>query len=69
MTLQDARRSRIALNSTKNVVITAAVLMGLELASTARSLGKNVNVLEHMPRVLGRSVSPLVSDYIAGDSP
>ena len=64
-TLQDARQLRIALNSTKNVVIIGGGFIGLELASTARSLDKNVTVLEHMPRVLGRSVSPLVSDYIA----
>lgn len=64
-TLQDARLLREALNHTENVVIVGGGFIGLELASTARSLGKNVTVLEHMPRVLGRSVSPLVSDYIA----
>lgn len=64
-TLQDARQLRIALSKAENVVIIGGGFIGLELASTARSLGKNVTVLEHLPRVLGRSVSPLVSDYIS----
>ncbi|MGE8684700.1 MAG: NAD(P)/FAD-dependent oxidoreductase, partial [Acinetobacter sp.] len=54
-TLQDARQLRSALNTAENVVIIGGGFIGLELASTARSLGKNVTVLEHMPRVLGRS--------------
>lgn len=64
-TLQDARQLRVALSKAENVVIIGGGFIGLELASTARSLGKNVTVLEHLPRVLGRSVSPLVSDYIS----
>ena len=64
-TLQDARKLRDSLSKVKNVVIIGGGFIGLELASTARTLGKDVTVLEHTPRVLGRSVAPLVSDYIA----
>ena len=64
-TLNDARTLRHKMMSAENIVIIGGGFIGLEFASTARSLGKNVTVLEHMPRVLGRSVSPLVSDYIA----
>ncbi len=64
-TLNDARTLRDNMMAAENIVIIGAGFIGLELASTARSLGKKVTVLEHMPRVLGRSVSPLVSDYIA----
>lgn len=64
-TLQDARKLRDSLAKVKNVVIIGGGFIGLELASTARALGKDVTVLEHTPRVLGRSVAPLVSDYIA----
>lgn len=64
-TLQDARKLKQSLSTVQYVVIIGGGFIGLELAATARSLGKEVTVLEHMPRVLGRSVSPLVSDYIA----
>lgn len=63
--LQDARHLRSLLHTSEHVVIIGGGFIGMELASTARGLGKHVQVLEHMPRVLGRSVSPLVSDYIA----
>ncbi len=64
-TVNDARRLRSALNQSENVVIVGGGFIGLELASTARHLGKNVTVLEHTPRVMGRSVSPIISDYVA----
>ena len=63
--LNDARQLRHSLHEAQNIVIIGGGFIGLELAATARSLGKNVTVLEHMPKVLGRSVSPLVSEYIA----
>ncbi|WP_353142850.1 NAD(P)/FAD-dependent oxidoreductase [Acinetobacter pragensis] len=64
-TLQDARKLRLAMQKVQNTVIIGGGFIGLELASTARAMSKNVTVLEHTPRVLGRSVAPLVSDYIA----
>lgn len=63
-TLQDARRIREQLAQVQSLVVIGAGFIGLELAATARQLGKTVTVLEAAPRILGRSVSPLVSEWI-----
>lgn len=63
-TATDARKIRDHLKRSQNVVIVGGGFIGMELASTARHLGKHVTVLENMPRILGRSVSPIISDYI-----
>lgn len=63
-TLADARRIRAQLAQARSLVVIGAGFIGLELAATARQLGKAVTVLEAAPRILGRSVSPLVSEWI-----
>ena len=63
-TLADAHRIRAQLEQVQSVVVIGAGFIGLELAATARQLGKDVTVLEAAPRILGRSVSPLVSAWI-----
>ncbi|HRO36791.1 FAD-dependent oxidoreductase [Thauera sp.] len=63
-TLADARRIRAQLAQARSLVVIGAGFIGLELAATARQLGKAVTVLEAAPRILGRSVSPRVSEWI-----
>lgn len=63
-TLADARRIRAQLAQARSLVVIGAGFIGLELAATARQLGKTVTVLEAAPRILGRSVSPRVSEWI-----
>lgn len=59
-TLEDALRAKLALRSARSVVVVGAGLLGLEVASAASDLGKNVVVLESQTHVLGRIVpSPL----------
>ncbi|MBC2660169.1 FAD-dependent oxidoreductase [Novosphingobium flavum] len=62
-TLADAQRLRQALGSARNVVVIGAGYVGLEVAASARSMGKTVSVVEAQPRVLSRVTSPPVSEF------
>ncbi len=54
----DAERLRGLLARAQNLTVLGGGFIGLEIAATARALGKNVAVLEAAPRLLARSVSP-----------
>ncbi|MEO7448724.1 MAG: FAD-dependent oxidoreductase [Humibacillus sp.] len=47
------------------VVVVGGGFIGLEVAASARTLGASVTVVEAADRVLSRSVTPLVSRYVA----
>lgn len=47
-----------------NVVVIGGGFIGLEVASAMRMLGKNVTVIEFAPRLLGRAVGPLLSQFV-----
>jgi 3-phenylpropionate/trans-cinnamate dioxygenase ferredoxin reductase subunit len=47
----------------QNIVIIGGGFIGLEVAACAASLGKNVTVLEYAPRLMGRAVSTISSDF------
>jgi len=59
----DAIKQRFA--AAANIVVAGAGFIGLELAAVASKLGKNVTVLEALPRCMSRAVSRLVSDFYA----
>lgn len=63
-TLGDARRIRRKLQACRSVVVVGGGFIGLEIASTARQLGKQVTVLETASRIMERAVAPLVSEYV-----
>lgn len=65
-TLVHARRLRERLENCQNVVVVGGGFIGLEVAATARKLGKEVRVLETAERILQRSVAPVTSEYITG---
>lgn len=48
------------------VVIIGGGFIGLEVAATARKKGLTVTVLEAAPRLLGRVLAPVLSDWYAG---
>jgi 3-phenylpropionate/trans-cinnamate dioxygenase ferredoxin reductase subunit len=62
-TLREAEKLRQHLDAAQQVGIVGAGFIGLELAAVLRKLGKSVHVLETMSRVMGRAVSPAVSDF------
>lgn len=61
----DGLALRAALPATGDVVVVGGGFIGMELASTFAALGRSVTVLEAAPRILGRAVSPLISNYLA----
>lgn len=66
-TLDDADRLRDALRTSKRTVVIGAGFIGLEFASSARSFGTEVCVVDvadrPMARVLSRQASELFADY------
>ncbi|HTW71538.1 MAG TPA: FAD-dependent oxidoreductase [Acetobacteraceae bacterium] len=63
-TLEDARALRARLESAPRVLCIGAGVIGLEIASSARTRGCEVTVLEALPRAMGRAVSPEGAAYI-----
>jgi 3-phenylpropionate/trans-cinnamate dioxygenase ferredoxin reductase subunit len=59
----DARTIRERLAGAGDVVVVGGGFIGLEIASTARLLGKTVTVLEAADRLMGRVVAPEISAH------
>ena len=59
----DARVLRERLHQAENVVVVGGGFIGLEIAATARLLGKSVSVLEAADRLMGRVVAPEISRH------
>ncbi|WP_431857002.1 NAD(P)/FAD-dependent oxidoreductase [Azospirillum sp.] len=64
-TLADARRLRAALEGAARVVVIGGGFIGLEVAAVARTLGRDVTVLEAADRLLARSATPFLADFFA----
>ena len=61
---EDAKRLRGQLEAAQHVTVLGGGFIGLEIAGTARALGKRVTVLESAPRLLMRSVSSETADHV-----
>lgn len=59
----DARKLRSALHQAATVVVVGGGFIGLEIAATARLLGKTVTILEAADRLMGRIVAPEISRH------
>lgn len=59
----DAQRLRAAWPAMQQLTVLGGGFIGLEVAATARALGKSVQVLESAPRLMARSVSPELSAH------
>jgi 3-phenylpropionate/trans-cinnamate dioxygenase ferredoxin reductase subunit len=64
-TLDDARGLREAFRQTPDVLVIGGGFLGLETASTARSLGCAVTLVETAPRLLERAVPAVFSEWLA----
>jgi len=60
----EAQRLRERLMQAQHVTVLGGGFIGLEVACTALALGKKVRVVEVAPRLLGRAVSPALSDHV-----
>src|SRR6218665_245679 len=61
---QDARALRVRLKQAQRVVVLGGGFIGLEIASTAQSMRRQVTVLEAAPRLLARSLSPEMAEHV-----
>ena len=64
-TLADARKLKARLADAQRVIVVGGGFIGLEAASAAATLGKQVMVLEAAPRLLARACTQGISDYVA----
>jgi len=60
-----AERMAVCIERQLPVVVIGGGFIGLEVASTARKKGLTVTVLEAAPRLLGRVLAPMLSDWYA----
>ncbi|MFC5608184.1 NAD(P)/FAD-dependent oxidoreductase [Variovorax soli] len=60
----EAQRLRERLAQAQQVTVLGGGFIGLEVACTALALGKKVRVVEVAPRLLGRAVSPALSEHV-----
>lgn len=60
----DARHLRERFAAARRVTVLGGGFIGLEIAATAATLGKQVAVLEAAPRLLSRSVSPEIAAHV-----
>jgi 3-phenylpropionate/trans-cinnamate dioxygenase ferredoxin reductase component len=63
-TLKDAERVRQAIHDSSSVTLLGGGFIGLELAATAKQLGKEVQVFEVASRLLARACSAELSNHI-----
>lgn len=59
----DARHIHDAFISAESIVVVGGGFIGLEIAATARQLGRKVTIFEAADRLMGRSVAPEVSSH------
>ena len=62
-TIGDAAAIKAALGAALRVVVVGAGFIGLEIAATARALGREVTIVEIAERPMGRAVSPAMSQF------
>ena len=62
-TLGESLELKRRLGEAQSVAIIGGGFIGLEVAAAARTLGKDVTLLEAGPRLMGRVVAPVVSEY------
>ena len=62
-TVDEASTIKQRLDQAGHVVVIGGGFIGLEIAATARVLGKEVTILEALPRLMARVVAPVVSEY------
>lgn len=63
--LDDATRLRSALSEASRLCVIGGGFIGLEVAASARQLGLDVTVIEALPRLLARALTPALSGFVS----
>ena len=63
-TLPEAIELKQRIEKAERLVVIGGGFIGLEIAASARTLGKPVTIVEALPRLMARSVAPVVSEFI-----
>jgi 3-phenylpropionate/trans-cinnamate dioxygenase ferredoxin reductase subunit len=64
-TIQDARAIKQRLRAAQSVAVIGGGFIGLEAAASCRKLGKQVTVIEALPRLMARALPALLADWFA----
>ncbi|HEY7339231.1 MAG TPA: FAD-dependent oxidoreductase [Bryobacteraceae bacterium] len=62
-TLTEAIELKQRIEQAQQIVVVGGGFIGLEIAASARTLGKEVAVIEALPRLMARVVAPVVSSF------
>ena len=65
-TLPESMEIKQRLESASALVVIGGGFIGLEIAASARALGKSVTLMEAQERLMQRAVAPLLSEYYLG---
>ncbi len=63
-TLNEAVELKQRLEQARHVAVIGGGFVGLEVAASARALGRPVTVIEALPRLMERAVGPVISEFI-----
>jgi 3-phenylpropionate/trans-cinnamate dioxygenase ferredoxin reductase component len=62
-TLPEAIEIKQRIEAAQRIAVIGGGFIGLEIAASARTLGKEVTVIEMLPRLMARVVAPVVSEF------
>ncbi|MEP7352347.1 MAG: FAD-dependent oxidoreductase [Acidobacteriota bacterium] len=62
-TVAEALEIKQRIDLAQSIVVIGGGFIGLEVAAAAKAAGKSVTVIEAAPRLMGRVVAPVVSEY------
>ena len=63
-TIGEAVELKQRLEQSQHIAVIGGGFVGLEVAASARGMGKPVTVIEALPRLMARAVGPVISEFI-----
>lgn len=63
-TLKEAIELKQRLEQAQHVTVIGGGFVGMEVAASARAMGKQVTVMEALPRLMARAVAPVISEFL-----
>lgn len=63
-TLDEGVELKQRIEQARHVAVIGGGFVGMEVAASARALGKGVTVMEALPRLMARAVAPVISEFL-----